>query len=85
MTKTGNWNIAGFIRYLVQVRKTLTTEEVTELKSSAIFAKEGTLNDAARYRACDLYTPTGIFRQLQLPIIQRDEGSKWSDESDEGT
>ena len=85
MTETGNWNIAGFIKYLVQVRKTLTTEEVTKLKSSAVFAKEGTLNDAARYRACDLYTPTGIFRQLQLPIIQWDEGCKWSDESDEGT
>ena len=85
MTETGNWNIPGLIKYLVQARENLTTEEVAKLKSSAIFAKEGTLNDAARYRACDLYTPTGIFRQLKLSVIQRDEESKWSDKSDEGT
>ncbi|KAG6375835.1 hypothetical protein JVT61DRAFT_2694 [Boletus reticuloceps] len=83
MTGTGNWNTAGLIKYLVQVRKSLTTEEVIGLQSSAIFAMESTLNDTSRYRACDLYAPIEVLRQLQLPVIQWDEDSSWSDDSDE--
>ena len=84
MAETGTWNITDLIRYLVQVRNALTTEEVTRLESSAVFVKEGALSDTIRYCACDLYAPIEIFQQLQLPVIQWDEGSKWRDDSDEG-
>lgn len=85
MAKTGNWNITGLLGYLAQVRKSLPAEEVTKLKSSEIFSKESAPTDDTRYRACDLYAPTEIFRELQLPVIQLDEESEWSDDSDEGT
>ena len=84
MAKTGNWNIIDLIRYLVQVRNDLTTEEVTRLESSAIFAKDSALSDTIRYCACDLYAPIEIFQQLRLPVIQWDEKSRWRDDSDEG-
>jgi len=84
MAETGNWNITDLIRYLVQVRNALTTEEVTRLESSAVFAKEDLQSDTIRYCAGDLYPPIEIFRQLQLPVIQWDEKSKWQDDSEEG-
>lgn len=84
MAETGKWNITDLIRYLIQVRNALTTEEVTRLEFSAIFAKEGVQSDIIRYCARDLYAPIEIFRQLQLPVIQWDEKSRWQDDSEEG-
>ena len=89
MVKTGDWSISDLVGYLVQVRDTLTTEELVRLASTAAFPKEGASLPAAgkkkpRYCARELYEPADIFRQLQLAILDWGEKSKWRSNSEEG-
>ncbi|KIK92678.1 hypothetical protein PAXRUDRAFT_829728 [Paxillus rubicundulus Ve08.2h10] len=86
MVKTGDWSIPDLIGYLVQVRDTLTKEELSRLASTTAFTKEGIQqesNKKARYCAHDLYEPADIFRQLQLPVINWGVESKWRSNSEE--
>lgn len=88
MIKTGDWSISNLVGYLVQVRETLTTEELGRLASTAAFPREGAPLAApgkkARYCARELYEPTDIFRQLQLPLLDWGHKSKWRSNSEEG-
>lgn len=88
MVKTGDWSISDLVGYLVQVRDTLTTEEFAKLASTAAFPKEGAPPAVGqknpRYCARELYEPVGIFRQLQLPVLDWGEKSKWRNNSEEG-
>jgi hypothetical protein len=87
MVKTGDWSIPDLIGYLVQVRDTLTKEELSRLASTTAFIKEGVQQDSSkkpRYCAHDLYEPADIFRQLQLPVIDWGEKLKWRSNSEEG-
>lgn len=88
MVKTGDWSISDLVGYLIQVRDTLTPEELTRLASTAAFSKEGAQPAAGkkkpRYSARDLYEPADIFRQLQLPVLDWGEKSKWRSNSEEG-
>lgn len=89
MVKTGDWSISDLVGYLVQVRDTLSTDELARLASTAAFTKEGTLPAAGkkkpRYCARELYEPIDIFRQLQLPVLDWGEKSKWRNNSEEGS
>jgi hypothetical protein len=87
MVETGNWSISDLIGYLVQVQNTVTPDEFSRLKSFNAFTVEGARGDMSqrrRYRALDLYPPLDIFRQLQLPVIDWGEKSRWRNESDHG-
>ncbi|KAG8215924.1 hypothetical protein J3R82DRAFT_7898 [Butyriboletus roseoflavus] len=87
MVKTGDWSISDLVGYLVQVRDTLTTEEFAKLASTAAFPMEGAPPAAGkkkpRYCARELYEPTNTFRQLQLPILDWGEKSRWRNNSEE--
>ncbi|KAF9219210.1 hypothetical protein BS17DRAFT_798263 [Gyrodon lividus] len=85
MVKTGDWSISDLIGYLVQVRDTLTTDELSRLASTKAFTKEGAQEESnkSRYCAHNLYEPAVIFRQLQLPVIDWGEKSKWRSNSEE--
>lgn len=88
MVKTGDWSISDLVGYLVQVRDTLTPEELARLASTAAFPKEDPPPAAGkkktRYSARELYEPADIFRQLQLPVLDWGEKSKWRNNSEEG-
>ncbi|KAH0825764.1 hypothetical protein J3R83DRAFT_8923 [Lanmaoa asiatica] len=86
MVKTGDWSISDLVGYLVQVRDTLTTEELARLASTAAFPTEGappTAGKKPRYCAAELYEPADIFRRLQLPVLDWGEKSKWRNNSEE--
>ncbi|KAH7882874.1 hypothetical protein F5I97DRAFT_1930497 [Phlebopus sp. FC_14] len=87
MVKTGDWTIPDLVGYLVQVRDTLSDEELSRLASTSAFTKEGDQQSSdkrkPRCRACDLYEPTDILRQLQLPILDWGEKSRWKASSEE--
>ncbi|KIJ62083.1 hypothetical protein HYDPIDRAFT_176650 [Hydnomerulius pinastri MD-312] len=87
MVKTGDWTVSDLIGYLVQVKDTLSTDELSRLASTTAFTKEGSQQEPGkkkpRYRASDLYEPADVFRQLQLPIIDWGEKSKWRVNSEE--
>ncbi|KAF8128969.1 hypothetical protein EV363DRAFT_1220883 [Boletus edulis] len=86
MVKTGDWSISDLVGYLVQVRDTLTNEELARLASTAAFPKEGAPSAGGkkpRYCAQDLYEPADIFRQLELPILDWGAKSKWRNNSEE--
>lgn len=87
MVETGNWGISDLISYLVQAQNTLTSDEFFKLKSFEAFTEEGAqgrMGERPRYRACDVYPPLDIFRQLRLPVIDWGEKSRWRNESDQG-
>ena len=84
MVETGNWSISDLIGYLVQVQNTLTPDEFSRLKSFKAFTVEGDMCESTRYCVLDLYPPLDIFRQLQLPVIDWGEKSRWRNESDHG-
>ena len=86
MVDTGEWSISEFINYLVRSSPP-TTQQISTLKSSKLFSREysqHSVGNRTRYCADELYPPVEIFRQLQLPVIDWDEKSKWMNESDEG-
>lgn len=88
MVKTGDWSISDLVGYLVQVQDTLTTEELARLASTAAFPKESapltTGKKKPRYCARDLYEPADVLRQLQLPVLDWGEKSRWRGNSEEG-
>lgn len=89
MVKTGDWSISDLMGYLVQVRDTLTTQEIARLSSTAAFPREDAWPVAPgkknpRYCARELYEPVDIFRKLQLPVLYWGEKSKWRSNSEEG-
>ncbi|KAI9569179.1 hypothetical protein HD554DRAFT_2093722, partial [Boletus coccyginus] len=70
MVKTGDWNISDLVGYLVQ--------ELARLTSTVAFPKEGA-PPAAGKKKPRYY----IFRQLQLPVLDWGEKSKWRSNSEE--
>jgi hypothetical protein len=86
MIKTGDWTVADLIKYLVNVRTTLTAAEIERLRATSAFVKEGDLGGEkkTRFRAVDLYEPQDIFRQLGLPIIDWGINTRWRGTSEEG-
>ncbi|KAH0828805.1 hypothetical protein J3R83DRAFT_3253 [Lanmaoa asiatica] len=81
MVETGKWETSDLIDYLVQVADTLSPAEISELKSSDAFAKEGAHKgtNKMRFRADELYPPIDNFRQLRLPLIEWKGRSEWQD------
>lgn len=92
MIKTGDWTIADLTKYLVQVKSTLTPDEMARLTMTAAFSKERNSSDdvgadghkQVRYRAKQLYEPLDIFRQLGLPVIDWGSQPRWRGTSEEG-
>lgn len=86
MVETGKWNTSDLVDYLVQVANSLTSTELSQLRSSDTFAMEGVQKGSrkTRFRADELYPSIDSFRQLRLPLIEWGKRSKWRDESPEG-
>jgi hypothetical protein len=88
MFKTGDWTIAELTKYLVDVKSTLTEEEIGRLRNTTAFTSENSKGSDSqkpvRYRAQDLYEPLDIFRRLQLPVIDWGANHKWRGFSEEG-
>jgi hypothetical protein len=89
MIKTGDWTIADLTKYLVSVRSTLNEEEMNRLRLTAAFPGETHQTSdkeqkRARHKAKELYEPLDIFRQLNLPVIDWGNQSKWRGSSEEG-
>lgn len=85
MVKTGDWAAADLIKYLVNVKSTLSAGELEKLQVTDAFSKEGDVGEnKTRYRAVDLYEPQDLFRQLGLPIINWGSNTKWKSSSAEG-
>lgn len=85
MVKTGDWAAADLIKYLVNVKSTLSAGELEKLQVTDAFLKEGDVGEnKTRYRAVDLYEPQDLFRQLGLPIINWGSNTKWKSSSAEG-
>ncbi|KAI0313421.1 hypothetical protein OF83DRAFT_1175689 [Amylostereum chailletii] len=86
MVKTGDWTIIDMIKYLVTVQATLSGEELTRLKATAAFLKEGDSKEggkAPRFRASDLYEPVDTLRELKLPLIDWGADNRWRPSSEE--
>ena len=84
MVEIGNWSVSDLIGYLVGVQNTLTPDEFSRLESFKVFTVKGDIGESPRYCAIDLYPPLDISRQLQLPVIDWGEKSRWRNESDHG-
>ncbi|PCH38307.1 hypothetical protein WOLCODRAFT_96891 [Wolfiporia cocos MD-104 SS10] len=93
MIKTGDWTIAELIKYLVAVQGTLTPVEMDRLRATAAFPKEAA-NDgdssnikeerkSVRFKASVLYEPLDIYRELQLPVLDWGQQSRWRSNSEE--
>jgi hypothetical protein len=85
MIKTGDWTIADLIKYLVSVQSALSDSEIERLRQTEAFSAEvapQTRRNA--HRACDLYEPSGVHRQLGLPLINWGTQPKWRATSEEG-
>ncbi|KAF8555454.1 hypothetical protein OG21DRAFT_1483894 [Imleria badia] len=82
MIEMREWNSPDLIDHLIQTADTLSSKEISELKSEVIFVKENVRQCASKtfFRADELYAPLISFRQLHLPLI---EWGKWRDESSE--
>lgn len=88
MIKTNEWTISDLIKYLVSVKDSLSAEEKARLKLTNAFSAEsppGTEKSNKRYRAEQLFEPSPIFTQLELPIIDWGTKFKWRSSSEEGT
>lgn len=86
MIKTGDWTIPDLIGYLVSVKDDLSAEEISRLSATNAFTKGGDDNAGTkrtRHRACDLYEPVDVFRQLKLPVLDWGEKPKWKSTSEE--
>ncbi|KAI6041582.1 hypothetical protein EDC04DRAFT_1265243 [Pisolithus marmoratus] len=87
MIKTGDWTIPDLIGYLVSVKDDLSAEEISRLSATSAFTEEGGDIDVGtkrtRRRACELYEPVDIFRQLKLPVLDWGEKPKWKGTSEE--
>ena len=89
MVKTNEWTVADLLGYLVSILSTLTPEEVSRLKVTAAFSKEGTVAPSRnekpqRFQAKQLYEPNDVLRQMGLPIIDWGTQKKWRSSSKEG-
>ena len=90
MVKSGDWTIVDLIKYLVAVQQNLTPLEMDRLRQTQAFMKEAGPDDAdaqpvkPKFKACDLYEPLDILRQLKLPVIDWGAETKWRPYSDEG-
>jgi Protein of unknown function (DUF3684) len=96
MVRTGDWGIPDLIRYLVVVEDSLTPVEIERLRETVAFTKEegnsqqtgtppsGEPQVKRRWRAMDLYEPSSVLRDLDLPIIAWGASPKWRSSSDEG-
>ncbi|KAH7875187.1 uncharacterized protein C8R40DRAFT_1105311 [Lentinula edodes] len=86
MIKTNEWTISDLIKYLVSVKDSLSAEEKARLKLTNAFSAEsppGTEKSNKRYRAEQLFEPSPIFTQLELPIIDWGTKFKWRSSSEE--
>ena len=83
MLKTGDWNVADLIKYLVTVQTTLSATEMEKLQATSAFAKEGG-KQKTRFRSVELYEPVDNLRQLGLPIIDWGTNKKWKGASEDG-
>ncbi|KAJ3776520.1 hypothetical protein FB446DRAFT_721234 [Lentinula raphanica] len=86
MIKTNEWTISDLIKYLVSVKDSLSSEEKARLKlTNAFFAESapGTPKSNKRYRANELFEPSPIFTQLELPVIDWGTKHKWRSSSEE--
>ncbi|KAL0956086.1 hypothetical protein HGRIS_002254 [Hohenbuehelia grisea] len=88
MLKSGGWNVADFIKYLVAVQSELKPDDWKRLQVTPIFAKEGDSpskpnEKPVRYRADQLYEPSDVFRNLGLPIISWVTTAKWRSSSED--
>ncbi|KAI6027972.1 hypothetical protein PISMIDRAFT_91498 [Pisolithus microcarpus 441] len=81
----GDWTALNLIDYLIKKESSMSSEDLTALVSSAIFVKENLQSNEenTRHRACDLYPPMDIFRELRLPVIEWSGMSEWRDASPE--
>jgi hypothetical protein len=88
-TQECQWTTADLIGYLVSVKATLTTEEMTQLKVTPAFSREDadllqTNDKIQRFQARQLYEPVDTLRQMKLPIIDWSKQKKWRSSSKEG-
>ncbi|KAK2467792.1 hypothetical protein APHAL10511_000087 [Amanita phalloides] len=88
MVKTNEWTVADLIGYLISIRTTLTFEEVSRLKVTPAFSREGVdirqkKEKPQRFQAKQLYEPNEALRQMGLPIIDWGTQKKWRSSSKE--
>ncbi|GAA6001650.1 hypothetical protein JCM10207_002248 [Rhodosporidiobolus poonsookiae] len=94
----GDWSHIHVLKYLVSVRDTLSSAERDRLRKTAFLPREGEAKveqppgpdgerprpKTVRYRAGELYEPTGELRELGLPVVDWTEtGAKWRAGSEE--
>lgn len=94
MLDDSDWTIPDLIKYLASIQSTLHPTILMGLRHLPAFHEEATTETSfgipkkvKKYRACDLYEPLDIFRQLGLPVIdwQGKHGKhRWRAGSDEG-
>ena len=94
MLDDSDWTIPDLIKYLASIQSTLHPTILMGLRHLPAFHEEATAEPTLgipkkvkKYRACDLYEPLEIFRQLGLPVIdwQGKHGKyRWRAGSDEG-
>ena len=96
MTKTDDWTTRDLIKYLVSIQSKQSID-FERFQSVPIFPKEatgeqetnedGTAKMPPRFKVADLHQPLGVFRKLDLPIIDwegNDGKHKWRSNSREG-
>ncbi|KAI6014324.1 hypothetical protein EDC04DRAFT_3070659 [Pisolithus marmoratus] len=86
MLSTGDWTVFNLIDYLVQAEPSLTSEDISALKSSKIFRSESFQSieeECTRHCSDELYPPMDIFRKFRLPVIEWNGKSEWRDKSPE--
>ncbi|KIJ65877.1 hypothetical protein HYDPIDRAFT_151535 [Hydnomerulius pinastri MD-312] len=86
MLSTGDWTMFNLVDYLVQEEPSLTSEDLSALKSFEIFTREifqSNEEENTRHRADELYPPVDIFRRLRLPVIEWSGKFEWRDTSPE--
>jgi Protein of unknown function (DUF3684) len=93
MIKTGDWTIIDVVKHLITVQP--SDKEIDRLRQIAAFSKEDEPSSKAvkqlescvltmRHKACDLYEPSEIFRNLKLPVLQWGTNTRWKPSSVEG-
>jgi len=94
MIDDSDWTVPDLIKYLASIQSTLHPTILMGLRHLPAVHEEATaeqshitLKKVKKFRACDLYEPLSIYRELGLPVIdwQGKHGKyRWRAGSDEG-
>ncbi|KAJ3027400.1 hypothetical protein HDV00_011219 [Rhizophlyctis rosea] len=78
---TLNWDQVQLVKYLSSVQGKLQDVEISRLKISPLFLREGAEEGGKRYRAGELFAPGDVLRGFGVPIFSWK--GKWKQGTDE--